>query len=148
MSLWTRITLLYRQLRGRCIRACASELNCGSITARSAQNIQYLLYMQVNALNYIISASTVPSALRDSVLASPPCSFQQSWFIKLLVGDRGPLIAAKDECVQGKRRGLVQRSTSVQLLNQSWQWSASTDMSCSEENVCPCVCRRSAYRCV
>lgn len=101
--------------------------------------MQYLQYMQANSLNYIISTLIAHSTLRDAILASPCNSFQQSWFIRLLVGDRDPLTAAKDKSVQCKRRKSVERSTLLQLLNQSWQGSASIDMRCSKENVCVCV---------
>lgn len=96
--------------------------------------------MQVNTLNYIIAALTALNTLRDLILASPPTASSSLGSLSCWWGDRHPLIAAKDECVQCKRRESVQRSTSLQLLNQSWQGSASTDMRCSEENVCVCMC--------
>lgn len=102
--------------------------------------------MQVKTLNCITSTLAATKGPREPILAGPHYSFQQSWFIRLLVGDRDPLTEAEDVSIQGKRRGSVQRSRSLQLLNQSWQRSASTDMRCSKENVCVClsikVCKR------
>ena len=109
------------------------ELCYGSITTPVTQK-RYLLYVRVNTLHYMRINSTQHT--QGFNFGKPSYSFQQSWFIKLLVGHRDPLIAAKDECVQWKRRESVQRSTSLQLLNQSWQGSASTDMRRNEENVC------------
>lgn len=41
---------------------------------------------------------------------------------------------------------MVQRSTSLLLLNQSWQRSPSTDMRCNKERVCVCACVWGARR--
>ncbi|TNN74875.1 hypothetical protein EYF80_014975 [Liparis tanakae] len=68
------------------------------------------------------------------------CSLQQSWFIKLPVGDGDPPIAAKDEGVGSIRRESVQRSTSLQPLNQSWQGSASAGFRCREKEMCVRAC--------
>lgn len=116
------------------------QLRRGSITAQSPQNILYLQYMWANTLNYIMHTSAAPNTFGDAGLASTRYSFQQSWFIKLLVGDRDPLIGAKRTrvlSVKGKQS--AERSTSLQLPNQSWQRSASIDMRCIKKTVCVCV---------
>lgn len=114
-------------------------LDCSS-TAHTKKKDTIFTRVQVNILNYIIAALTALNTLRDLILASPPTASSSLGSLSCWWGDRHPLIAAKDECVQCKRRESVQRSTSLQLLNQSWQGSASTDMRCSEENVCVCMC--------
>lgn len=145
LSLWIRITLLYWHLGRRYIIACATELNCRSITAWSTLNIQYLQYMQVNALHYVISTPTPANTPRDSILANLPCSIQQSWFIKLLVGGQRTLIAAKKECVQYKRGNWFKGAHHCSSLIRAGRGQPAQTWDAARK-ICVCVCEEKDVR--
>lgn len=135
LSLWARISLLYWQLRRRCIMAPWQ-------VSRHKQMCNIYCIVRVSRLNYVLSTlmhQTHPGV--EFWWSSLLHSFKQTWFIKLMLGGHRTLTAAKEECVQCEGENWLKGAHRCSSLIRAGRgqpaqtWDAGGKMW-----VCVCVC--------